>query len=213
MFCIPEHLITTVISASAIIIGTLIGAWFSWIISKKNTSKSIEEQYKILERNRAYEERWKRKELCKDANSVRLDICTAIFQSIRTLKEFREGSLDRPYPIPINKDYSCSVSILSGHYALKEISYIYQLYGFIEKLNYDILNSNFLTTESKEKLIPIYEDILKSIYGTNYKKILTIDVDKVSYEQIYNNAYIKDGFRKVLEKLDKLCTIEDRQDS
>lgn len=210
MFFIPKHLITTVISASAIIIGSLIGAWFSWIISKKTTEKSIEEQYKILDRNVQYEEVWKKKDLCKDANIVRLDICTVVFQSIRTLKKFEEGTLDKPYPIPINKNYACSVSNLSNHYFLKEISYIYQLYGFLEKLNHDVLNSEFLTKESEEKLIPIYEDILKSIYGENYKKILTIDIDRVSYDEIYNNAYIKDGFRKVLDKLDKLCNIEDK---
>ncbi|WP_138209335.1 hypothetical protein [Hathewaya histolytica] len=207
-FDVPEHLVTTFISAAAIIIGTLIGGWFSWLTSKKTTQKNIEEQYKILEVNRAYEEKCREKKLSQDANIVRLDICTSIFQSIRTLKDAKEDDLDTPYPIPINKNYASSVSMLSGDYSLREISYIYQLYGIIEKLNYDILNSDFYTQDSKDKLMVIYEDLLKKIYGNQYVEILKIDIDKVTYKEIYNNDYIKKEFKKVLEKLDKLCTLE-----
>ncbi len=36
LITIPDHLVGTVISALAIILGTLIGAFCSWVISSKN---------------------------------------------------------------------------------------------------------------------------------------------------------------------------------
>ena len=46
------------------------------------------------------------------------------------------------------------------------------------------------------------------LYGENFKKILEVDVEKISYEDLYNNKYIKEGYKKVLKRLDYLCFIE-----
>src|SRR3712207_1560259 len=118
---ISTEIFETIVSAISIIMGSLIGAFFSWIISKKTTLKNIEEQYKILERNMIYEEKCKRNEICKQANIIRLDICTALFQSIRAIKEYNLNEEKNIYPIPINKSYASSIATLSNYYSLQEI--------------------------------------------------------------------------------------------
>lgn len=208
LISIPDHLVNTVISALAIISGTLIGALCSWIITKKNTLKSIEEQYRIMKENVRREELYKNKVVCQNANIIRLDIATALFQSIRGIKEFEENKTRKLYPIPINSNYACTVSSLSDKYSLRELSYIYQLYAIIEKLNHDILNSNLHKEESFQLIVEGYKHVLIKVYGESYRKIIKKDIDDISYKELYNNEYTKSGCREVLEKLDQLCFIE-----
>lgn len=208
LFAIPRELQTTLISAAAIIIGTLIGSFCTWIITNKNTKRSIQEQYKILEKNRRYEEECKAKNICENANIIRLDICTAIFQSIRTIKEYRCGEINNRYFIPVNKNYSSRVSYLSDKFDLNELSYIYQLYGIIEKLNHDMLSSDYYLDNGFEKMIKGYEYLLRKLYGEHYNFMLDIDIDKVKYHDLYENDVIKINYRKVLKKLDDLCCID-----
>ncbi|MGL5352611.1 MAG: hypothetical protein ACRDA5_04720 [Clostridium sp.] len=201
-----DNLITTLISGSAIIIGSLIGASFSWITSKKITSKSIKEQYKLQEVNRKYEESYKIKELCTYANVIRLDICTAIFQSIRCLQS--DDNMSYMYILPISKEYQKAVASLSDKYSLKELSYIYQLYGIIEKVNKDVFDLRFGDEKSYKNIKVGLKDILEKLYGKNYIKIVNTDIDKLTYEDLYNNDLIKIGFKEVLTTLDYLCYIE-----
>lgn len=201
-----DNLITTLISGSAIIIGSLIGASFSWVINKKITSKSIKEQYKIQEVNRQYEESYKMKEICIYANVIRLDICTAIFQSIRSLQNKEDMSYI--YILPISKEYQKAVASLSDKYNLKELSYIYQLYGIIEKVNKDVYECKYGDKTSYESIRKGLTDILRKLYGQNYNKIINTDIDKLSYEDLYNNDLIKEGFKDVLKTLDNLCYLE-----
>ena len=198
-----DNLITTLISGSAIIIGSLIGASFSWIINKKITSKSIKEQYKLQEVNRQYEERYKIKELYTYANIIRLDICTAIFQSIRSLQN--ENGMSYIYILPISKEYQKAVASLSDKYNLKDLSYIYQLYGIIEKVNKDVYELKYGDVEGYKNVIQGLTDILIKLYGENYIKIINTDIDKLSYEDLYNNDLIKEGFKNVLIILEHLC--------
>lgn len=201
-----DNLITTLISGSAIIIGSLIGASFSWMTNKKITTKSIKEQYKLQEVNRRYEESYKNKELCTYANIVRLDICTAIFQSIRTLQNKDEMSYI--YILPISNEYQKAVASLSYKYNLKELSYIYQLYGIIDKVNKDVYEWKYGDKEGYEYIQNGLKDILRKLYGANYNKIIKTDIDKLSYEDLYNNDLIKEGFKEVLKVLDYICYIE-----
>ena len=201
-----DNLITTLISGSAIIMGSLIGASFSWITNKKITSKSIKEQYKLQEVNRKYEESYKMKELCTYANVVRLDICTAIFQSIRSLQNRDE--LSYIYILPISSEYQKAVASLSCKYNLKDLSYIYQLYGIIEKVNKDVFECKYGDKQGYDNIRNGLKDILRKLYGENYSKIINIDIDKLSYEDIYNNDLIKEGFKEVLKTLDYICYIE-----
>ncbi|GAA0789704.1 hypothetical protein [Hathewaya limosa] len=203
---IPTEIFETMISAISIIMGSLIGAFFSWIISKKTTSKNIKEQYKILERNMIYEEKCKKKEICKQANIIRLDICTALFQSIRAIKEYNWNEQKNIYPIPINKNYSSSVATLSNYYSLQDISYIYQLYSIIEKMNSHIMYKSLFKEEYNGKeVFELYRQLIEKVYGANSNEILKLHIDNISYEDLYKNTYIKEGYKNVLEKLDKLC--------
>ena len=206
-----DNLITTLISGSAIIIGSLIGSSFSLITNKKITSKSIKEQYKLQEVNRKYEEYYKLKELCIYANIVRLDICTAIFQSIRSLQN--KDNMSYMYILPISKEYQKAVASLTSKFELKGLSYIYQLYGIIEKVNKDIYECKYGDELSYENIKRGFTDILKKLYGDNYKKILKIDIDKLSYIDLYNNDLIKCGFKDVLKSLDDICSIENINDN
>ncbi|MDQ0149072.1 hypothetical protein ACFO6R_05680 [Eubacterium multiforme] len=199
----PIPLITSIISAISILAGSAMGAWFSWLINNKMHKRKMREEYSIIEDNRKYEEQFKFKEICANANLVRLDVCTSIYQSIRTLLE-RESS-SYIYPIPINKNYSCAISTLSDNYSLKELSYLYQLYGIIERVNNDILNCNFKSNEEIENVLIGFEIILNKIYGENLKKFLKINIDNISYKDLYDNEYIKLGYKEILEKLDNLC--------
>lgn len=201
-----DNFVATLISASAIILGSLIGAIFSWFISKKTTIKNIKEQYKLQEQNRQYEESYRLKEICIHANVVRLDICTAIFQSIRNLQNLQCNSY--LYVIPICKDYQKAVASLSDKYNLKELSYIYQLYGIIEKVNKDIFDWKAGDIEGYKVIQMGLKDILKKVYGDNYKHLVNSNIDEVSYEDIHNNEYIKEGYKEVLKTLDNLCYAE-----
>lgn len=203
----PMAIITSIISATSIILGTLIGAFCSWIMNRKMHKDEIKEQYEILQDTRNYEERFRIRELCNNANLIRLDFCTSIFQSIRSLQN-KDENKQYLFLLPINQNYSSTVASLSNKYSLKELSYLYQLYGIIEKVNREIRNWN---SGSKEAYISIKEGfkaILYKIYGEDYVKLLLIDVDNIVYSDLYNNDYIKEGYKIVLTKLDYLCTEE-----
>lgn len=203
----PIPVITSIISACSILAGSALGAWFSWIINNKMHKIAMEEQYNLTKYNRDYEDLYKVKEVCQNANVIRLDLCTAIYQSIRMI--LKKDSLNYIYPIPINKNFSCSVASLSDKYDVKELSYLYQLYGIIEKVNTDILNLNIDNKQNKNKIILGFISILNKIYGDNYKKILEKDIEKISYEELYDNEYIKEGYKKTFIKLSISCKEEE----
>ncbi|MBS5823168.1 MAG: hypothetical protein KID00_04800 [Clostridium argentinense] len=55
LFVIQSHIIIPLISSASVIAGTLIGALLNWIINKKITEKTINEQYKDLYDNDLYD--------------------------------------------------------------------------------------------------------------------------------------------------------------
>lgn len=202
----PIQVITSIISAFSILAGSALGAWFSWLINNKMHKRKMKEELDIIKDNRKYEERFKIKELCANANVIRLDICTSIYQSIRIVS--KSADMNYLYPIPINKNYSCTVSTLSDKYNIKELSYLYQLYGIIEKVNYDVLKYNEGINKEEESVIQGFYAILEKIYGGNVEKILKLNIDTISYKNLCNNEYIKDGYRDLLNRLDNLCMEE-----
>ncbi|QGU94834.1 hypothetical protein GOM49_06740 [Clostridium bovifaecis] len=199
---IQQEFITPIISATAVIVGSLIGAMCTWITTNHSTIKSIEVENKIVEDSRRHEEIEKLLKLCENINIIRLDICTSLFQSIRTLKYFNNNYFTNRYPIPINRDYSRVVASLTGKFDLKELSYIYQVYGIIETLNKHISEIRFEDKEEYNLIRMDCELLLKKFYGVNFRKVIEVDIDKVSYENLYNNKFMKDGYREVLKKLD-----------
>lgn len=202
----PLAIITSIISAVSIISGTLIGSYCSWRMNKKFHKDELKEQYELIEENRRYDEKIKKKEICKNANLIRLDFSTSIFQSIRSLKNNEEGK-EFLYLIPINKEYSSTVAALSHVYNLKELSYLYQYYAILEKVNRDIYNWNMGDKKAYENIKKGFALMLQKIYGENYKKLLLIDIDNVSYEDLYKNEYIKKGYKEVLTKLEEISKI------
>ncbi|SFC85328.1 hypothetical protein [Clostridium uliginosum] len=202
----PESLITTIISAISILLGATIGAICSWRINKITTLKNIEVQTKIVKENRQLEEKMNHKNLCAYANIVRLDICTAIFESIDNLRILTHNTKNQfPIYIPVNGEYSKAIVSLTGIFDLKEMSYLYQLYGIIEKINYDMKNFNY-TSEDMYELIKIdCEIFLKKLYGKNFNKILEKDIKDISYKDLFNNNIIKEGYKNVLLKLEEIC--------
>lgn len=203
----PIPVITSIISAISIIIGSLVGAYCSWIINKNMHNKKLQDQHEILKENRFYEEKYRIKEVCNNANVIRLDIATALYQSIRSLQN-RDEDKKYLYILPINKNYSSSVASLSDKYSLKELSYLYQLYGIIEKVNRDIYSWSVGDKYAYDKVKTGFNSILFKIYGDNKDIILKIDADKVSYEELYNNEYIRNSYKNLLKKLDELCLVE-----
>lgn len=201
-----QNVIPTLISGAAVIIGSLAGAIFSGTLSKKTALKTINEQIRLKEEELRYKENYKIKELCINANVIRLDICTVIYQSIRAVQN-RE-KISYLYIIPISKDYQSAVASLADKYTLKELSYIYQLYGILEKVNKEVYKWEYGDKEGYKKILMGYRDIVIKLYGENINNILEVDIDKVGYEDLYDNDLIKPGYREVLSKLDKLCYME-----
>ena len=151
----PIAIVTTIISAISIIAGSLIGALFSWIISKKMHNQKIQEEYKLIQENRRYEDSYRAKEVCNNANVIRLDIANALYQSIRSLQNTDEKK-KYLYLLPINQNYSQAVASLSDKYNLKELSYLYQLYGIIEKVNRDIYDWTIGDNDAYSKVKDLY---------------------------------------------------------
>lgn len=203
----PIAIVTTIISGISIIAGTLLGALFSWIINKKMHNQKMQEEYKLIQENRKYEESYRAKEVCNNANVIRLDIANALFQSIRSLQNTEERK-NYLYLLPINKLYSQAVASLSDKYTLKELSYLYQLYGIIEKANRDIYEWTIGDKDAYEKVKTGFESILYKMYGDNFRKVITINPDKVSYIELYKNDYTIKPYKDLLEKLDDLCLLE-----
>lgn len=195
MVNLKAFIIQGIISSISILIGTLVGALLSWITSKKTTLRTIEEQYKIIEDNRKYDEKCKYEEVKREATIVRLDVCTAVFQSIRGIQMQNEKDELVSYPIPFNNRYSRSISMLSFYYNLKDISYIYQLYGIIQRLS---------GAKNHGEYVFYCKDLIKKIYGDNSNEIYNINIDKISYEEVFGNKYIKDEYKKIIDKLNNL---------
>ncbi len=202
---IPIPLINTFISAGAIIIGTLLGAYCTWIITLKNTRIHLSEQKKILYENISYDKEYQRKKLCEYANIIRLDICTAIYQSLRAVKRHDEGVEAHLIIIPINERYSTVIAPLSSRYKLEELSYIYQLYAAIESINKVILYGLGNDGDIKHRLIKSYLLFLERLYGDEVEKVAALNLESISYYELYNLKEIDEKYRSILLKLDRLC--------
>jgi hypothetical protein len=204
-----NNLIPSAISAVSILMGAIVGGFCSWIVNKKILSRNEKIQIRIAEENRRCEEKNRLKKICENASIVRLDICTTLYQSIRSIKNINEES-PIIYPIAISSNFSCSVASLEDHFGLRELSYIYQLYGIIEKINHDIKNNPLGDKDSCRIIGRDYELFLQKIYGENYKEILKLDVDCVTYKELYDNKLIKSGYKRVLQRLDDICIMEQK---
>ena len=80
---LPIALVTALISAGGLVLGSVIGAICSWFVSKF----SLTEQKRIQEENLNYQQQCKCQEKYINANIIRLDFCNAIYQSIRYLQK------------------------------------------------------------------------------------------------------------------------------
>jgi hypothetical protein len=198
----------TLISFIAIVFGAIVGGLFSWIITKKSTDRTIEVQNKIVEDSRRYSEGVRLKRSREYANIIRLDICTALFNSIRILRNFGSDKEIEVYPVPMDREYSSGVAYLKNEFSLKEMSYIYQLYGIIEKLNRDTNKFNYYDSNSYEIVKMDSKIFLKKVFGDSFEEILKADIDRISYVELYDNGLTKSGYRNILKKLDDICDKE-----
>lgn len=203
----PIPIITSIISAISIIVGSLVGAFFSYIINKTMYNKQISHEKLITDENRRFEESFKLKELCDNANVIRLDISTAIYQSIRTMK-FKEYDDKYLFMLPINKNYSNAIATLSHKFSLKELNYIYMIYGIIEKVNKDICNISLGDMDNYKNIEIELSSMLYHIYGENYEEILKVDIERIPYVDLYDNDLIKLQYRDILKKLDHICILD-----
>ena len=122
----PIALVTALISAGGLVLGSVIGAICSIFINKV----SLHEQVRIQRENLNYQENCNAKEKYINANIIRLDFCNAIYQSVRVLQNM--DNYEVSYSIPMYKDYHKIIATLCDEYSLKELSYIYQFYGILE---------------------------------------------------------------------------------
>ncbi|WP_297713641.1 hypothetical protein [Clostridium sp.] len=197
----PIALVTALISAGGLILGSVIGAICSWFISKF----SLNEQKRIQQENLNYQQQCRCEEKYINANIIRLDFCNAIYQSIRYLQTEEKYSFYSS--IPIYKEYHKIVASLCDEYSLRELSYIYQLYGVLEECSKMVefyLKSNSLDNIAIRNS---YKMVLEKIYGDNYLKILSKNIDDISYKELYSDCLMKEGYRNILRSLDEICNI------
>lgn len=198
----PIALVTALISAGGLILGSVIGAICSWFISKF----SLNEQKRIQKENLTYQQQCKCQEKYINASIIRLDFCNAIYQSIRYLQKEEKYSFYSS--IPIYKEYHKIVASLCDEYSLKELSYIYQLYGVLEECS-KIVEFYWKSGSSDNiALRNSYRNVLEKIYGDNYLKVLSKNIDDISYKELYSDSLMKDGYRYILKSLDEICEIE-----
>lgn len=201
MSFLPIALVTALISAGGLILGSVIGAICSWFISKF----SLNEQKRIQQENLNYQQQCRCEEKYINANIIRLDFCNAIYQSIRYLQTEEKYSFYSS--IPIYKEYHKIVASLCDEYSLRELSYIYQLYGVLEECSKMVefyLKSNSLDNIAIRNS---YKMVLEKIYGDNYLKILSKNIDDISYKELYSDCLMKEGYRNILRSLDEICNI------
>ncbi|NFV51419.1 hypothetical protein FDJ76_15670 [Clostridium botulinum] len=201
----PKALIGTAISATAIIIGAIIGGIWSSCINKKTITKNEEIQKHILEENKKIDKVYYKDKFKESGRTVRLDICTAIFEGIRTIKKIKQNK-EEYYPvcISINRNYYKDIAVLTKKFTLREISYINQLYGIIDKINYDVKKIDYSNKNSWLNILVDYEILLKKVYGDNYKKILEVDIEECNYDNLIDNNIIKEGYIDFLIKLNNI---------
>lgn len=197
---------TSIISAVSVLVGSLIGSYFSWVIAKRTNNESIKEQHKILEENRKYDLYHRGKDMVLSANIVRLDIANAIFQSLRFCKYYNKHDKICCHSVPSTKDYSSHVASLADKFSIKELSYIYQLYGIIDRLNYLSLGYG---KYDDNIVLEAYISLLTKLYGSEYEVILKLNEKDLSYKELYNSRFMKKGYTNVLRKLDDICNIEE----
>lgn len=201
------QIVTSIISAISIIFGSLVGAFCSYKIQLNIYNKQSENNYKTLNDNREYEKFHKSLEMSQNANKIRLDIANTLFQGIRCIQNTCEIQKTL-YMLPINKDYQNIIASLSHLFDLKELSYIYQLYAIIDKVNKDFYEIDLEDKSSYKKIKLSLINILYKIYGDNYEKVLLLDPDKLTYKELYNNNYILEPYFNTLQKLDFFCEVK-----
>lgn len=201
----PIALVTALISAGGLVLGSVIGAICSWFISKF----SLNEQKIIQKENLSYQQQCKCQEKYINASIIRLDFCNAIYQSIRYLQ--KEKKYIFYSSIPIYKEYNKVIASLCSEYSLKELSYIYQLYGVLEESSKIV--EYHCNRDSSDNIIVrnSYKNILEKIYGDNYLKILSKNINDISYEELYSDCLMKEGYRNILKSLDEICNIKDEK--
>lgn len=195
-------LVTAFISAGGLILGSVIGALCSVFVNRV----SLKEQLRIQQENLEFQEKYRVREKFTNANIIRLDLCTTIYQSIRCLQHYDD--LSYFYSMPICRDYNKIVASLCDEYSLRELSYIYQLYGIIDKIYYNICDARSLEKNNFNELIDLrnlLKSVLKRIYGDNLNKVLSIDIDNISYEELYEDNLMEEGYRNIFKSLDELC--------
>ncbi|MBX9136121.1 hypothetical protein HCG75_01550 [Clostridium sp. K12(2020)] len=198
----PIALVTALISAGGLVLGSAIGAICSWFISKF----SLHEQKRLQKENLNYQQQCKCEEKYVNANIIRLDFWNAIYQSIRYLQ--KEDNYSFYNCIPIYKEYHKIVASLCGEYSLKELSYIYQLYGILEECSKMV---EFYWRNGSVDIITVrnaYKNVLEKIYGSNYLKVLSKNIDYIGYKDLCNDSLMKEGYRNVLKSLDEICNSE-----
>ena len=204
MITLPIALITAFISSGGLILGSVVGGIISWVMSRYTTKKSISQQILLQKESLQYQEKNKTMEKYINANIVRLDISTAIYQCIRSLQS--NEKLVYLYSMPIYKDYHKVVASLCDKYSLRQLSNIYQIYGLLEKINKDIYLLNERDVESMIHIRNKLWDLMKMVYGENYTKVLNKNIDDISYTELYNDPLMKVDYRNLLKSLDYICS-------
>ena len=68
-----------------------------------------------------------------------------------------------------------------------------------------IENTKYNDFNEKMKVQNAFKNILIKVYGENYIKLLSKDINYVTFEELYCDKNMKSGYRNIFKSLDMIC--------
>lgn len=187
-----NSILSAIIGFIGAIIGALIGGKYTERVSKSN----IEAQNKALDENKL-QQSIKEKEFCISSSKIiYLDLLTALHEGFRFLKTKKSPAL-----LPLNNEYSKALVLISNNFRAEELILLNKLFGIIEKIRYDILNTNY----AANKFTNIEHDytlLEEEVFKEKYSEILSYDVIMITKD--YLITQLSKNYKIIFQKLNEL---------
>jgi hypothetical protein len=175
---------TALFAAGIGLMGAIVGGYFSYKGSKSASVANITSQNEMFTRNKELEE-LKRLEATKtSAKIIYLDLLTSIYEGFNVLKDADRPNVGRaPDLLPMHGGYSNLLVTLSEELDSDELILINKFYGVIEKIRYDILQINYVSS-SYDHIIFDYNLLILNAFGNNFKEMMGLELSLITKDYI-----------------------------
>ncbi|GAW92360.1 hypothetical protein [Calderihabitans maritimus] len=174
------------------LVGSIIGGLCSYYGIKKATDDNIRAQQVRIKQE---------KDLNKKASAriIYIDLFTAIREIIRV----RRGDRGAPHNISAARDFSVHIANLSNHLSFEEMVLINKLYGLVEKIRLDIINSSFIS--SPDEKIRFSSDLLgQELFGDRFAEVAK-RTDYRAIDREFLIASMKEDYGRLFNKIKDLA--------